>query len=103
MTRIPLSSSALAIVSLLVLSAPVSLGAQRARERGGAAAQGQAVPRSEPRRGTQDQAPPPARAETQRGAEPARSEPTRVPPARRSEFPNTEFIIRITACPAVKS
>ena len=88
MIRIPLSSSALAVIGLVVLSAPVSLGAQRARERGGAAVEGQAVPRSEPRRGTQDQAPPPVQTQAQRVAEPARKEVTPVPPARRSDSPN---------------
>lgn len=89
MTRIPLSSSAFAIISFLVLAAPVSLAAQGARQRGTASIQDQAVPRPEARSGTRDQAPPAAQAETQRATEPARSEvTTRVPPSRRLDFPD---------------
>lgn len=89
MTRIPLSSSAVALICFLVLAAPVSPAGQGVRERGTASIEGQAVPRSEPRHGAPVQAPPAAQAEPQRVTEPARPEATtRVPPVRRTDFPN---------------
>jgi PEGA domain len=89
MTRIPLSSSALAIVAFLVLAAPASLAGQGARQRGTASVQGQAVPRSEAPRGVREQAPPAPPVQTQFGTPPSRSEaPARVPPSRQPNFPN---------------
>ena len=86
--RIPLNSSAFAIICLAVLAAPSSSAAQGTRQRGGAVSSGQAVPRSEPRGGARDQAPPPARVESQRVAEPPRNDvTTRVAPPRRLDFP----------------
>lgn len=87
--RFPFSSSAVAIIGVVVLAAPGSLAAQGARQRGTASSAGQAVPRSEAQKGARDQAPPAAQAEPQRAAEPARSAvPTRVAPQRRLDFPN---------------
>lgn len=91
MTRIPFSSSALAIVAISMLAAPISLAAQGAHRRGTASAQGQARPRSEPRGSASDQAPPAAQAGPERPTDPPRGEGTpRVPPSRRLEFPNAD-------------
>ena len=63
MTRIPFSSSAFAVIGFFVLAAPpASLAGQGVRQRGTASAEGQAVPRSEVRRGGEGQAPPAAQA-----------------------------------------
>jgi hypothetical protein len=93
MMRIPLSSSAVAMIGVLALASPVGLAAQ-ARQRGTASVQGQAVPRSEARSGGRDQAPA-AQAETPRAAEPARSAaPPRVAPPRRLDFPEATAVQR---------
>ena len=88
MTRVPFSSAAThaALLGLLLIGSPAATAAQGARQRGGAPAQGQAVPRGQTQQ-TQPAQPATGQGAGAQGGRQAVAQPQRAPQPQRSVEP----------------